>query len=384
MATLHKRPRSPFWFISYRAADGRWLKKSSRTADRKAAHEIARALETAEEAAGRGTMTAQRARELLNEVLERVGGERVEQWTTRGWFTDWIANKTASRAAGTADRYRQPLMEFVKHLGARADHPLSAVAPADVRAFRDRLRGQGLSPVTVNFAHKRVAAPFGDAVRQGLLSANPAHGVDFLPTHGERTAKEVFTADEIRAIIEAAPSQDWQGVILLGALTGLRLGDILRLRWHNIDLQAGVIRLVPKKTARLERALVVPMHPEVETFLLKHPTGARDADPVFPSLANLAMSGKSGASMAFKRIMERAGVAAGTAREAKGRGRSVSLRSFHSLRHSYISRLASVGVGIETRQSLVGHSTADQTRHYTHAEIQSLRDAVAKLPGIGA
>jgi len=85
--------------------------------------------------------------------------------------------------------------------------------------------------------------------------------------------------------------------------------------------------------------------------------------------------------MAFKRIMDRAGIAAGILRERKGHaGRSVSALSFHSLRHSFNSALANSGVSQELRMKLTGHSSADMNTIYSHHELQTIRTAVQTLP----
>src|SRR4029077_7387371 len=85
-------------------------------------------------------------------------------------------------------------------------------------------RGLGKSPVTANLAHKTVAAALGAAVRMGYLPTNPALAVDRLATHEAKAQKETFTPEEISALLEAAPSDDWRGIILLAAFAGLRLG----------------------------------------------------------------------------------------------------------------------------------------------------------------
>ena len=85
--------------------------------------------------------------------------------------------------------------------------------------------------------------------------------------------------------------------------------------------------------------------------------------------------------MAFKRIMDRAGIAAGILRERKGdAGRSVSALSFHSLRHSFNSALANSGVSQELRMKLTGHSSAGMNTVYSHHELQTIRAAVQTLP----
>ena len=67
-----------------------------------------------------------------------------------------------------------------------------------------------------------------------------------------------------------------------------------------------------------------------------------------------------------------------------GKGRSTNSKTFHGLRHSFISRLANAGVAPEIRQKLAGHSDAKTHGIYTHHEIETLRGAIAKLPSLKA
>ena len=384
MGSIFKRSRSPFWFCSYRCGDGRWLKKSTKQTDRRKAIEFCMKLEAAEQAALKRTLTTAQARKLFNEILERAGDEPLDNFTVEGWLWEWVATKRAARGQKTGERYEKPIKDFLAHLGARAGLPLRAVTPKDVRSFRDAERALGKSPVTANMAHKTVAAALGAAVKMGYIPTNPAVAVDYLSTHEAKAEKETFAPDEIAKLLEAAPSNDWRGVILLAAFAGMRLGDALRLRWANVDLQANAINFKPSKTARLGKNLTAPIHPEMEAFLLRHPAGASDDAPLFPSLSKYSVRGNSGASMAFRRIMERAGVAAGIARKAEdgSAGRNVSARSFHSLRHSFVTALAHANVAIELRRRLAGHATEGQSLHYTHPEFAALREAVEKLPGL--
>ena len=381
MASIFKRRRSPYFVCSYRAADGRWLKKSTRARDRKTAMDFCTNLEKAELGALRRTLTTAQARKLFNEILERVGDEPLESFTVATWLKEWLAIKATARTAGTAARYEKPITDFIHHLGKRADLPIRALTPKDIRSFRDSEIEAGKSPVTVNFAQKTIGSALLAAVRQGFIQTNPATAVDYLSTHEERGEKGTFSPDEIDKLLVAAPSVDWRGVILLGAYAGLRLGDALRLTWGCVDLPNKLIVLTPRKTARTGKKLALPMHQMIEDFLIEHPAGQSDADPVFPTIASLGIGGKSGASMAFRRIMERAKLAAGTLREAKGEaGRNVSARSFHSLRHSFVTALSAANVPIELRQKLAGHSTAGMSLHYTHPDFAALRQAVESLP----
>ena len=77
----------------------------------------------------------------------------------------------------------------------------------------------------------------------GYIPINPAVAVDYLSTHEAKAQKGTFAPEEIAKLLEAAPSNDWRGVILLAAFAGMRLGDALRFD-------------TPIETAEFCRALV--------------------------------------------------------------------------------------------------------------------------------
>jgi integrase len=385
MASLHKDPRgkSPYWYAAFYGADGSRRFKSTKTSDRRQATRICTEWESAALRARKKTLTTAQVRSVFNEILEQSGDEPLESLTIGEWMAEWLANKKSSHAPSTWERYRKPVEDFIANLGSRAALPLRAATSKDVRRFRDEQRAAGRAAATVNFSHKALASAFEAAKRQAYIEANPCHAVDYLPTHEEKVEKGTFTAREVSALVRAANSRDWQGVILVGYYTGLRLSDCLSLKWGSIDLQARVLKVTPKKTARTGKKLEIPMSPDLEDFLLTHPVGKSEADPVFPTLGKLSVGGNRGASRQFQQIMQTAGLASGTLRDASGEsGRAVAERSFHSLRHSYITALSSAGVAVEVRQKLVGHSTAEQNLHYTHAEFSALRTAVESLPRI--
>ena len=117
---------------------------------------------------------------------------------------------------------------------------------------------------------------------------------------------------------------DWQGAILVGYFTGARLKDVCNLRWGNIDLEK---RLITFRAGKTGQRITVAIHPELEEHLLSRITSDDPQAFLFRSLAGKSGGGKSGLSMAFKRIMEQAEVDAGVARLSSGaKGRSFSLR----------------------------------------------------------
>ena len=101
---------------------------------------------------------------------------------------------------------------------------------------------------------------------------------------------------------------------------------------------------------------------------------------MFPELAGKSTGGRHGLSGRFAAIMKKAGIEA--KRTQASRGRRLSNLSFHSLRHSFNSVMANVGISQEIRQKLTGPTSAETNKIYTHHELEPLRLAVAAIPSI--
>ena len=379
MPSLHKRPESPFWVASYQDALGRWLKKSTKTTDRKLALKIAVEWENAAHAGRGNRLVESQVRRVFSEIMEQATGSPIHFHACRDWFTEWLAGKDGTTAPRTLVKYKQVANDFLTHLGIRAELPLPSISPADIRGFRDALAKSGHSPNTCNqTARKTLSAPFEAARRLGYVTVNPCHGVEALKESAD-LERDVFTPKQAVALCKTAKG-DWLGVILAGFFTGLRLSDITEMRWESIDLNAGLLKVKTRKTGK---TVIIPLAPEFADWLRSQPRGIAKA-PVFPELAGQAGPGRNGLSMQFKRIMERAKIKGRVLRSGKGEGRNTSSLSFHSLRHSFNSALATAGVAQEIRQKLTGHASAEMNARYTHTEIETLREAVAKLPTLAA
>jgi integrase len=222
--------------------------------------------------------------------------------------------------------------------------------------------------------------PFKAAHDAGYIEINPCTKNSVRPVRDDarNVEKDVFTPEQIAALIQEAPSQDWKGAILCGYYTGLRLRDVADLQWSAIDWEEQKITVTTRKT---RKDVTVPVHPQFASWLQEQTRGIGRA-PVFPRLAGKSGAGKSGLSMQFKRIMDRAKIKGRLLREANGAGRSQSSLSFHSLRHSFNSAMANAGISSEVRQKLTGHSSAQMNAQYTHHELEELRAAVSVIPRI--
>ena len=380
MASLHKDPRarSPYWYCAFYAPDGRRLFRSTKETDRKKAWKIALAWEEASEKARRKELTAAQARKVLAELVAASSGEELTFHSVEDWLTGWLSNKAGSASARTMDRYRQIVRDFLEHLGPKARASIAAVSPADLTSFRNHLHREGRSAATCNTVVKGILnSPFQLAYKLGYIAANPVSAVEPLRKRDEdRAEREPFTALEVSRLLENAQG-DWYGAILLGATSGLRLGDVMYLRWESVDLENRLLHVATKKTGK---RVVLPIHGDLEIWLSQRPRGIGKA-PVFPSLACQPLNGGSGLSAQFRAIVARAGIV-GRVVTRQGKGRSTNSKTFHGLRHSFISQLANAGVAPEIRQKLAGHASASAHEIYTHHEIETLRAAVAKLPAL--
>jgi len=382
----HQPPKTPFWIACYNgiASDGRVrrLKRSTKTTDRKLAQKLADEWEQLEKLAGKGRLTESHCRKVIAQMYERTVGEPLHFRSTREHLAEWIQSKENETEPRTYWKYRQIVNEFLAYVGAKADRLLREITPTDIRSWRDALKRKGLAAPTVNDAIKTLRMPFKAAHDAGYIDINPCTKNSVRPVKDEvrNVEKDVFTPGQLAALINAAPSEDWKGAIVCGYYTGLRLRDVVDMQWSAVDLDKLIITVRTRKTGK---KVVVPIHDEFAAWLTKQTRGIGKA-AVFPTLNGKAGGGKSGLSMAFKRIMERAEIKGRLLRESNGEGRSQSSLSFHSLRHTFNSALANAGVTSEIRQKLTGHATAEMNAQYTHHEFEALRTAVAVIPTISA
>lgn len=342
---------------------------STKQTDRRMAQATAAEFERTARLARRGELVEAQARKIVSDLMARAGGgETLRTVTIAEHFNDWMAAKEANRSAGTATRYAPVVESFLESLGTRAGKPLTALAARDVQAYITALGNRGLSGTTTSLHLTIIRMALNTARRQGLIPTNPAEAVE--KPEGEAKERGVFTDAEIGLLLGAADGE-WKTLILLGSLTGLRLGDCAKLEWKSVDLSAGVITTIVQKTGQ---RIIIPMHPGLLAHLEKL-AGTETAEPhIMPGMACKQNGGTQGLALGFLALLVKAGV-----HKEDGQGRR---RSFHSFRHGFTSRLENAGVSAELRMKLTGHKTASAHTIYTHLETETPHAAVSKLPGL--
>lgn len=197
--------------------------------------------------------------------------------------------------------------------------------------------------------------------------------------HEVHTRRRELTVEELGRVA-ARLDGEMRVLFAVGIYTGLRLGDCAQLEWGQVDLVRRFISLVPRKTARKNgRSVTIPIHPVLMGILLETDPQRR-VGFVMPKLAAQYAIRACTISHEVSRIFREAGIE--TVVKGQDGWRKRALVSFHSLRHTFVSLSANAGVPLAVVQSIVGHATAEMTRHYYHESQGALVSAVAALPDV--
>ncbi len=226
------------------------------------------------------------------------------------------------------------------------------------------------------------------AARAGLVD-DPWEGVRL---HADDChSRRELTLDEIKRLMKAATKAggEWKRLFTIGIYTGLRLGDCCCLAWNSVNLERGVIQLIPTKTRKHAHGqpVTIPIHPqlheELEAALARDHERRACAAAAFvnPTLADWYKNSKWRISHGLELIFKAAHIE--TSVKIEGRRTRTPEATFHSLRHTFVSLAANAGVPLPVVQSIVGHSSTAMTRHYYHENEDVLRQAVAAIPAIG-
>lgn len=185
-------------------------------------------------------------------------------------------------------------------------------------------------------------------------------------------AREPFTDEELSKIIEAAGKKgpEWKALVEIGLYTGLRLKDCVHLKVE--DVKENVIELYPAKTKHHGTIVRIPVHANLKKTL--DSLGVKSGY-YLPDIVK-----SYGKATLINRLAKVFNVVGETSVEVAGRKRKVSVKGFHALRATFLTRLAESGVSLPIMESLAGHLNPAQTMHYTHPDEQVKKVAISTLP----
>jgi integrase len=380
MAWLYQQKGSKKWWLGYRV-NGKQILRSTKTSVRT---EAERELEKVELLFG-----ANRAGSLTEELFTALTGGGLPKITLVMEIDDWLAECRATTSEKTIVRYEAFAKEFKAALNATVKSPLlSQVTSDDIRRFLNAKR-TATSAGTANLARKTLSAIFIRAVKNHHLRQNPVSPIKpFKPMKGEKVSRRAYSLEELADIYGKAPNDFWRYMIVGEFYTGLRMGDLICLRWGAVDLQKDLLVLKDDKT---EKPLRIPIAKPMRTILAAHRAKAgkvKASDFIWPEQAARYQEKGSGvfSSEFYKLILTPLELVTPRTKshESTGNGhakkRQVNEVSFHSLRHSFVSFLRSTGSNQAVAKELAGHTSERVSDLYTHLPEGVLTEAISKLP----
>jgi len=262
--------------------------------------------------------------------------------------------------------------------------PLARLSPQTVQMYVSQKLAQGQNPTSVQCHFAVLREALGHAVRWGLLVRNPTDLVD--PPHRRQRGMHAWDEEQVRLFLaEARRSSTYYSLYLTAILTGMRQGELLGLRWSDIDFVLGTasiqqtiyrlgstILFKEPKTARGRRSVALPA-PLIDALREHRERQAKmqralgseyeDLGLVFCQPNGKPLHAHNIAQRDFRQVIKRAGLP--------------RIR-FHDLRHTHATQLLRAGVHPKVVQERLGHSTPAFTLAiYSHV-LPGMQEEAAK------
>ena len=292
------------------------------------------------------------------------------------------------------------LRHLMRHLGGRADEPGNAVTVRDLDGYL-QARLAVRHPNTAERERITLLQFFKWAVRQEYLEVSPAAGL--APIKAGEDRPPFRTTAEIERILERGGLTDeerldiWDCLYLspaeiagllatvranatvdyayllhaVPAYTGIRRGEVLRLRWVDIDLDDGYVSARSRKQSKRKRETVrrIPLHPELKAELLAWRERRTRGQHVICEPDGAGPINNDRANRVFWQPMR------GTP-WCLNNGRDLFKVGFHAYRHSFASNLAAAGIDQRLIDEFMGHTTEAMRKRYRHLFPANKRSAI--------
>ena len=210
---------------------------------------------------------------------------------------------------------------------------------------------------------------------------------DIRKKHENKQSRNAFSLEQLQAIsalledgcYRMLHKKQMKLMMLTMLYTGCRGEDACLMKWESIDLAARQITYIPLKAAgRKTQPLVVPMA-NVLHEALKSATSLRRNEYILPDVAERYLRIPSGISKDISKLLQDAGIQTTERPMDLHRKKPVVRYSMHSFHHTFCTPSVNRGISLPVIQSIVGHSTALMTSHYSHISLESKRNAIQAI-----
>ena len=271
----------------------------------------------------------------------------------------WLGRLAGERQASphTVDGYRRDLAKLTTWMAAQGIAGFAALEPNRLRQFVATQHRAGLSPKSLQRLLSSCRSLFRQLSREGAMAHDPLAGVRGPKVH--RKLPVVLDVDEAATLVESggdgAQAPRDRAMLELFYSSGLRLSELVGLRWSDLDLDGGEVRVLGK--GRKTRIVPVGRHAVAALRTLGEATGMAPESPVF--------RGRGGAAIHPRTVQVR------LRKLALARGFAKHVHP-HLLRHTFASHMLESSGDLRAVQELLGHADIATTQIYTHLDFQHL------------
>jgi integrase len=294
----------------------------------------------------------------------------------------WLADSVRDTVRPTTfERYEQIVRLHIRPVLGQLK--LKSLTSAHVRGLYRQKLDAGLSPRSVQYVHVTLHKALEQAIADGLIPRNATKAVK--PPQVRREEMRPLTAEQVRILFDAAKGDRLEALYVLAVTTGLRQGELLGLKWDDVDLEAGTLRVrrtlttakggpqltAPKtkgsrRTVKLTQSAVKALRSHLEHQLDeidKADSLWRENGLIFASESGDPMDRRNLTTHRFKPLLKRAGLP--------------QIR-FHDLRHTCATLLLTKNVNPKIVSEMLGHASIAITLDtYSHV-LPNMQDSAAE------
>jgi len=332
---IYKRAASPYWWYSFKFPGRPQICASTKTTDKKSAEAV--------------------YHKVRAEIFERKNFKKPKKMSVTQ-LLDWCFDHYW-RQAVSRKKYEYRMKAVVDYFGKESADSLK---PEGLLKFRINRINLGVSKSTVNRELSYLKAAYYKAMNNdNMLAENPVAKIEF---YDEKESKrDRYLSQKEKDILLSSSNGDLHRIIFFALKTGMRQGEILGLKWEEVDVDRGHMKVISRKGKKVI-IRYVPIFPQIYDLFASL---SRNGDKVFSKSNGDGLTRNGIVHSSFARLIKRL---------------KIPDFKFHDLRHTFASDFLAKGGTLTELAKIMGHTTTTMTERYGHLSKEHLLGAINVLP----